>query len=295
MSDPLNRKILAVAFALAACFLCTTATPSAGLDAADAECPPYIWIAHGGQMRQPDGAVTQRYHIRGPGGAWPDCERGPDLRAVYHLRERFSREESVYIAAISCKNGDMHLDIDCGANARLELFVGGTCGRARYMAQTSQHLFGEASSGAARVPAPADASPGDAPRLNLTPSPGHYWMQTGETYQFNYTGGGSAVKAATILENQKRIADIPMSDDGAFAYIPPHDSRLDREGPSAFKDTVVLVEESGDGRRFAAAHTLLLHRSRTGHFRMGPGLVLFGGSAAFITLLVFYKRRSRSF
>ncbi|QTA90826.1 BadF/BadG/BcrA/BcrD ATPase family protein [Desulfonema magnum] len=71
-----------------------------------------------------------------------------------------------------------------------------------------------------------------------------------------------------------------------------HDPGLDKSGPQARKESLILIEETADGTDYATTFTLLLHRSLTGHLKLVPGLMLLGITAIITALFVIYKRRS---
>ena len=273
---------------------------------ADTECPTYVWIDYAEQVREKNGSLTQRYYIRNSGDIWPDCAHCPDFQAFYRLNgrpspkkhpyrfDRFSPKAGYYRTSITCDNGELYLDINFRTNARIELYIAGTCGRKKFLAQIAHPLFGKAPSGETRTQWPVAGLPADLPRLCLQPSRHNFYMQTGQTYQFSYTGKGTAVKSMSILENHKRLADVAMSPSGVFAYTPPHDPQLDRVGPYDVKETVALVEEATSDWDYATTHTLLLHRSFFAHLRLLPGLVLFGVTIMVFAVIVGYKRKNRN-
>jgi hypothetical protein len=270
------------------------------------ECPKCIWIECGEQIREKNGSLTQRYHIRNSDNSCLDCTHSSYLQALYrfHCRSasskkpyRFDRsfpKAGYWQAVITCDNGELYLDINSRTDTRIELYVFGTRGRKKLLAHISHFLFGKASpSDETRAHGPVAQLPADLPRLCLHPSCRNYYMQTGQTYQFTYTCKSTMAKTMSILENQKHLTEVAVSPKGTFDYMPPHDRQLDRAGPHEFKETVALIEETTAEWDYASTCTLLLNRSYLGHLRRLPGHILFG-----VTILAFVggvgcKRRHR--
>ena len=165
-----------------------------------------------------------------------------------------------------------------------------SCGRKQFLAHVIHPIFGKApcekpvQQGTAQLPR-------DLPQLSLGSKSRVTYMQTGRPYRFKYISKGTAGQTVSIFENQRQIASLPVSDDGGFAYTPPHDPKLDRSGPHDYKQTVVLVEETAAD--YAATQTLLLHRSYLAHNRLKPGLILFSATILVFSLTAVFKRKYR--
>ncbi len=269
---------------------------------AGTQCPTHIWIDCGEQTREKNGAVTQRYYIRNSDDICRNCTQPPDYKAFYRLKSstpkkpyRFDRsfpEADYSCALIRCDNGELYMDITSETNSHVQLYVYGTCGRKKLSAQITHPLFGKAPSEKKRTQEPVARLPEGFPTLNLHAAPRNFYMQTGQTYQFTYAGKGTTVSTMSILENHKQLAKVAVSPGGIFAYTPPHDPQLDRNGPNEVKETVALVEETTPQWDFATTHTLLLHRSYLAHLRLLPGLALFGVTILLFAAIVGYKRKN---
>ena len=255
--------------------------------ASGAECPQSLWLSLGERTRLSDGSLSQRYHLRRSGTGWPEDTLTPQLQAFYRLSGRNSSGQGLFPAPVTCREGDCSLDIRSTTFARFEVYVVGTCGQRRFMAQTVQTLFGKSSIAQPSVSESFNDPLMDLPQLSLTPSPSDYYMQTGRNYQFNYSGlGGGGVTVAVIEEHQRPVMALTMHSTGDFTYTPPHDARLDRLGQQAFKETVLLIEEFADNRQYATTFTLALHRSRLAHMSLLPGIGLFSLTAIVVLALV---------
>lgn len=280
----------------AAAIWCLCATPvllHAEGPLTDNDRAAYIWISYGRQTRQPDGSVTQRYHIRSTGILWPDGGACGALQAFYQVNSRFDQvARGYYPVPILCRQGDACLDITSRANVRIDLYVVGTCGHRQYTAHTTQSLAGKASPDTRKSSARTVDLPGGAARLRLRPSRYTYYMQTGVPYIFDFSGNDGTMKSAVVLENQKCIAELDFLPGNAVTYIPPHDPNLDRAGHYATKETIVLVKETSTDRMHADTYTLLLHRPVYGHCRLLPGIILFSaGGCVVLALAIAFRRR----
>ncbi len=268
-------------------------------------CPQYIWVDCSEEKRQTNGAVGQYYYIRHAGDAPRDCVNISDYTALYRFYERSAPKKyryrydrlapanGCYEAPVQCRNGELYFEISSPNNVMVEVFVIGTCGRRHFLAQVLHPLFGKASTENAPLERPLADLPEDLPRMRLGQSPFVTYMQTGQTYHFDYDPKGAGAGRVTVLEQQEPLATFVMSETGTFAYTPPHDPKLDRAGPRQYKQTVVLVEETAAGREYATTQTLLLHRSYVAHRRLTPGLLLFGTILATLSIIVVFKGKNR--
>lgn len=258
----------------------------------DNHCAAYLWIAFGRQVRQPDGSLTQRYHIRSNRTLWPNGDDCGDLQAFYRLNSRSVQTPRGYCSApVICNQGDAYLDITSKTNARIDLYMVGTCGRRQWTAHTTHPLFGKASPDT-REPSVRTADlPDGVARLRLRPSRHTPYMQTGTPYYFDCTGNDGTMKSAVIIENQKRIAELDILPGNVVAYTPPHDPNLDRAGHYATKEILVLVEATGKDRTHTDTFTLQLHRTVRGHHRLLPGIILFSAAGSVVLALVITRKR----
>ncbi|MCB2225873.1 MAG: hypothetical protein KQH53_04275 [Desulfarculaceae bacterium] len=193
--------------------------------------------------------------------------------------------------AIKYQAGAPCVDINTGRFSRIELHVSATCGKRRYRAATVIFMFGKSKK---ETTNPLPPSPGlrpPQPSIHLRPNRGHYWMQTGQTFRFVYQGSAKVPGVARVMENQRTEGSLAIDPQGAFSYIPPHDPELDRAEPSAFKQTVLLVNDATPQGMVASTFTLLLHRSRYGRHQMLPGLALFALVGLVVLCGVLRRRR----
>lgn len=272
---------------------------------AGSRCPHYLWIDCAQQSRHKNGAITQYYHIRHDADIRPEGLDARDVQVLYRFRIRSKPKKKPYgfdlmtpiagyysTPVIGDKDG-LHFTIKSEGNNIVEVFVVASCGRKQFLAHVLHPIFGKAPH---EKPAQQGVKlPPDLPRLRLGPkfSVRAMYMQTGRTFGFTYTPKGSAAPSVSILEDQQHVASLPVSDDGTFAYTPPHDPELDRSGPYDYKQTVVLVEETVATRDYAVTQTLLLHRSYMARNRLTPGLILFGAVFLVVVLMVVFNRKHR--
>nr|NJM04410.1 hypothetical protein [Desulfobacula sp.] len=271
---------------------------------ADTGCPDYIWIGCGEQTRVKNGAVTQRYYVRTDPDTCLNCTHGIDYQAFYQFQTSSKKQpyrfapslskEDYYRVPIQCGRDGLYFDITAETNTRIELYVFGTQGSKRLSAKIVHALFGKAPSRESRDRGEVSRLPEDFPDLRLRPSPGIYYMQTGQAYGLDYTGAGAQAGTLSVLENGQHIEDLSVSPDGGFSYTPPHDPKLDRAGSYEFKETVALVKEITPEGDYITSHTLLLHRSYLGRLRLQPGLALFGATILVFAGITGYYRNKRN-
>ena len=281
-------------FVLVALAHAATAFPVDAQNGGAVNCPAYVRVSCGKQIRHKNGAVTQRYHLCTDNPAGLACDARVECQAFYRFDHGIRPEEIFYQAPIACDGGGRHVDIYCSTNATLELIVVGRCGRKGYTSQIVHGLFGKAASAEMVGGARAGALPADLPRLHLRSSRHNAYMQTGQTYHFIYHGRDNAKVALSVFEEGRRLAEpFILGPDDDFAFTPAHDHRLERSGPYALKETVAVVQEETVETRHATSFTLLLHRSYTARLRLLPGLlVLCVAVAASIVMAFAFKRRS---
>ena len=243
----------------------------------DSLCPGYIWIAYGPRIKEKDGSLTQRFYIQAPDGCLNEPRAKKMNLTAFYLSRR-ARPMGPRLGrplAIKYNRGAPYLDINTGRFTRIELHVAATCGKQRYRAATVIFMFGKSGKETTNSLPPSPGLRPPQPYIHLRPDRGHYWMQTGQTFRFVYQGGGQNPGAARVMENQRTMGSVALDPQGAFSYIPPHDPRLDRAEPGAFKQTVLLLTEPTPQGMVASTFTLLLHRSRHGHDHLPAGLALF--------------------
>ncbi len=256
-------------------------------------CPAYLWIAYGPQIKEKDGSLTQRFYIQAPNGRLNETSaKEMKLTAFYLSRRARAKGPSLgRPLAVQYQHGAPYLDINIGRFSRIELHVSAACGRQRYRATTVIFLFGKSGK---KTINPLPPSPGlrpPQPYIHLRPERGHYWMQTGQNFRFVYQGGGKDPGMARVMEDRRTVGSIALDPQGAFSYTPPHDPKLDRAEPSAFKQTVLLLSEATPQGTVVSTFTLLLHRSRYGRHQMLPGLALFALVGFGVLWGVLRKRR----
>ena len=204
----------------------------------------------------------------------------------------FTPIDGYYSTPIICDKDGLYFTVKAEGNNIVEVYVVASCGRKQFSAYVMHPIFGKAPhekqdrQGMAQLPQ-------DLPRLRLGQKVRATYMQTGQTYHFEYTPKGPTAGTVSILEDQQHMASLPVSDVGKFAYTPPHDPKLDRSGPYDYKQTVVLVEETAAKRDYATTQTLLLHRSYIARSRLKPGLMLFSAVFLAVSLVVVFNRKYR--
>lgn len=268
-----------------------------GQAVSSADCPAFLWIAYGPQSKEKDGSLTQRFHIKGPDGYLAGQGDAKMSLSAFYLSRRARGKGPChrYPAAIKNEAGPPFLDITTGRFSRIELHVSALCGKRSYRAATVLFMFGKSGEQTTQpLPSAPELRPQE-PYLHLRPERGHYWMQTGQTFRFVYLGASKGSGVVRVMEEQRRVGSVEIDPQGAFSYTPAHDRKLDRAGPSASKQAVLLVEEPTAQGIVSNTFTLLLHRSRYGHHQLLPGLALFALVALGVLFCVMRKRKRSAF
>ena len=160
-----------------------------------------------------------------------------------------------------------------------------------YKAQTLCFLFGNSGRATTDSAQEIRQVAERKPYFHLAPKDSHYWMQTGETYRFDYEAAGTSDRVLRIFENQRHVETLEPDATGGFAYKPSHDPDLDTSGYQAYKEVVLLIEESTGQSEYASTFTMVLHRSRYGNQKLLPGIALFFLTGTLVALAVIHTRR----
>ncbi len=267
-----------------------------------AENPPLpcLWLHARERWVQPDGTVGQRYAIRLLGTESPAGQHCTGLRAFWRAVGRGNPPGGLfYPLPLRCKAAGCFADVHSPGPVFFEVLVQGRCGELSCSAQASGFLYGRKTASGPDAEATAPSKGYDPrPRLVLRPSPAHYYPQTGETYLFRYTApavpfaGEEGLHHArlNILSEQGTAIQEILPVNGEYSYTPAHEPALDRQGPEAAVERVLLVRERVNSGH-TATFTLRLHRSRTAHLHRRYGLALFAGVAVLTFTLVLARKK----
>ncbi len=259
----------------------------------------YLWLEFGQRVKEKDGALTLPLQINY--GRFPDQKKGlgelAGLRAFYTLTEKDNAGNRIfYEAEIEKNSGKCLVHIKSFKTNRFIVLVEGrkSAGEVRYcyLAKTSFILFGHSPSQRKKIrPVPSNEIDRQF-EIALTPEFSD-WPQTGNPVRMAPLFGKDHLreKVLYIFDENHGSGDIKTDKTGSCTYIPPDDKKLNWEGVTAFKQTVIVAEESKGNTNYLSSYTLLLHRSRTKNRRLLPGAGIFGATLAGVFLLVIAGRK----
>ena len=165
-----------------------------------------------------------------------------------------------------------------------------------YLAKTSFTLFGHSSSKRKYVK-PILSNEINRP-LEIYISPRfHYWPQTGNPVKITplFNKDYLARKVVCLFDENMPSMDIMTDEKGNYTYVPPEDKKLNWKGETAFKQAVIVAEETKGDIKYISSYTLLLHRSRFKNRKLLMGVVIFLGTMIGVFLLVIVKRKRLNF
>lgn len=259
----------------------------------------YLWIEFQECHKEKDGALTLPLQINY--GRFPDKKKEipefDSFRAFYSLNEKDDEGKRIfYEAGIEKNKGNYAVNIKSFKTDRFVVLVeakatrdGLTCW---YLAKTSFVLFGHSFLGRDKIrPVALDEI---NQRLDLLITPEfHYWPQTGDPVQIMPTFNKDylARKVICLFDENMPATDIVTDEKGNYIYAPPGDKKLNWKGETAFKQAVMVAEETRADMRYISSHTLLLHRSRSKNRKLLAGAGVFWGTGAGLFLFVIVKRK----
>lgn len=278
-------------FAFLLCWLVTPRATHGAFSPTD-NC---LWISPGNGVRNADGSVTLPLSIRY--GRFPagvgDLTSLRDLRVRYALASGDSWSLGEIGLEPARDRGVLRLRV--GAEQRLLLRVNAT---SREKGRTVHHhaLTWYQRAGRSGNGSPVSAPPGDPlhNELELSIAPRfHYWRQVGESLGIGISNRLSPASPTlvTILDEHLPVQRILVDPRQTTTWTPPDDHDLNSREERSGKETLLVAESDGSSTIFRTTTTLLLHRNRTGHHRLAPGLLTLGCSCGLTVLAVTVKRR----
>lgn len=277
----------------------------------------YLWIEYGPTVKEKDGAVTQRFYIR-PGcvaqGRRPAmpllkldaaCCMTPQpfpRQAQGGKQSRQDRPQAYGRLEIKNDAGIPYVDVTTGTFSVVHIRVTAQDKAVRMRAFTACTLFGGSNRSQERHSSVACVGHALRPAIRLTPAVHHYWMQTGQSYHFTYAGMGPNPTSAVIIDPDNgdgSFKTVSLDPENGLAVTPAHEPALDRAGPRASMEKVLLIREvDGDAQQkmeYRTTYTLNLHRSRYGHRKPAPGMALFFLAAASTAIVTVHARKGGPF
>ena len=259
-----------------------------------------LWIEFGKQIKERNGSVTQPLFIYY--GRFPDKKETPlkleALRGFYTLNEKDEKGENIFYAVDIERAGE-------AASIRINALKSNRCtvlveakrkfGEIThiYLAKAPFFLFGHCPSKKKEME--PVLSNGITERLKICTIPEHsVWPQTGIPVKFVLSFDKSALsgKKINIADENGSSVEVETGKAGKPVYIPPDDERLNRRGKTAYKQIVILAEETRKSTVYKSSYTLLLHPSRFGKRSFRFGISILAATVAIVFVIVGIRRKN---
>ncbi len=259
----------------------------------------YLWIEFGEYIKEKDGSLTLPLEINY--GRFPDNRKEnwqlDALSAFYTLTEKDDEGNKIfYEAEIEKAKGVYLVRIKSFKTDRFIVLIEGRKTQDetthRYLAKTSFILFGHSSTKRKKAkPAPSTEINRQF-EMSIAPEFSG-WPQTYNPVKIapSFSQHQSGEKAISIFDENQDPIEVKTDERGNYTYIPPDDKKLNWKGTTAFKQTVIVAEETKGYTTYISSYTLLLHRNRFKNRSPVLGAGIFWGSAAGMLLLVVAKRK----
>lgn len=263
----------------------------------------YLWIEFAECIKEKDGSLTLPLKINY--GSFPYKKKEvlefDSLRAFYTLaKEDDEGSWLFYETEIERGKGKNIVKIKSFTADRFIVFVEAkkTWGEAThcYFAKTSFTLFGHSSSKRKQIKPIALTEINRQLEIFTTPQ-FHYWPQTGNPIKIIplFNKDYLPLKVMYLFDENMPSIDIMTDEKGSYTYVPPEDKKLNWKGETAFKQAVIVTEETKGDIRYISSYTLLLHRSRFKNCKLLAGAVIFLGTMLSVFLFVIIKRKRFKF
>ncbi len=260
----------------------------------------YLWIEYGKQIKERNGSVTQPLSIYY--GRFPDKKEDvsglEDLKVFYTRNKKDENGENIFYAVdIEKDKKTSFVRINSLKTNRFTVVVKGKRSSGEqeynYLAKTSFFIFGHSPFNEKEIEPVLSGEISN--RLEICIAPEHSgWPQTGNHIKLTplFDKNRLCGKKIRIADENIDSVDVKTNDEGNFAYTPPDDKKLKRKWLTAYKQTVILLEETKGNTTYKSSYTLLFHRSRFGNRNLFLGRSIFAGTMA-VTFIVIAIRRRR--
>ena len=259
----------------------------------------YLWIEYGKQIKEKDGSRTQPLFIYY--GRFPD-KKGDvseleNLRVFYTLNKKNENAENIFYGAdIEKDKKTSFVKVNSLKSNRFTVLVKGKRNSGeqeyKYFAKASFVIFGHSPFKEKEIEPVLSNEISN--RLEIRIAPEHSgWPQTGNHVKLTplFDKDHLCEKKIHIADENINSVDVKTSDKGNFVYTPPDDKKLKRKWLTAYKQTVMLVEETKGNTTYKSSYTLLFHRSRFGSRNLVLGSGIFGGTMAVTFIVIAIRRR----
>ncbi|MFH1904202.1 MAG: hypothetical protein ABIK53_01575 [bacterium] len=290
----MEKKFLPIIFLVLLLFL-IGATSAYTLSSKD----DYLWIEYEKQIKEKNGSVTQPLSIHY--GRFPD-KKGDvsdleDVKVFYTLNKEDENGENIFYGAdIEKDKKTSFVRINSLKTNCVTVIVKGKRSSGEmeynYLAKASFFLFGHSPFKEKEIEPVLSDEIGN--RLEICIAPEHsYWPQTGDHVKLAplFDKNPLGKKKIHIADENKNPIDVETNDEGNFVYISSDDKKLRQKGLTAYKQTVILAEETEGNITYKSSYTLLFHRSRFGNRNLILGSSIFAGTMAVTFVIIAIRRR----
>lgn len=290
----MEKKLLPITIFLLLFFLIDT-TVAYTLSSKD----DYLWMEYGKQIKERNGSRTQPLSIYH--GRFSDRKRNvselEDLKVFYTRNKKDENGENIFYSMnIEKDKKTFFVRINSLKRNRFTVIVKGKRSfgeqEYKYLAKASFVIFGHSPFNMKKIePVLSDEINN---RLEICIAPEHSgWPQTGRRVKLTplFDKNPLIKKKIHIADENIASADVKTNDEGNFIYTPPDDKKLKRKWLTAYKQTVILVEETKGNTSYKTSYTLLFHRSRFGNRNLFLGKSIFAGTAILTFIIIAVRRR----
>ncbi|MBU0478851.1 hypothetical protein KKC91_09835 [bacterium] len=259
----------------------------------------YLWVEYGKQIKEKNGSVTQPLSIYY--GRFPDRKGDvsglKDIKVFYTLNKKNENGENIFYGAdIEEDKKTSFVRINSLKTNCVTVLVKGKRNfkgvECNYLAKASFLLFGHSPFKEKEIEPVLSDEISD--RFEICIAPEHScWPQTGNHVKLTplFDKNHLCKKKIHIADENKNPIDVETNDEGNFVYISSDDKKLRQKGLTAYKQTVILAEETEGNIIYKSSYTLLFHRSRFGSRNLILGGSIFAGTIAVTFIIIAVRRR----
>ena len=255
----------------------------------------YMWLTVGDLTKEKDGTISRYFtvHTASLDGLQPAEIKGLAVFYRIYTTSRYSgptKNTEWRACTLQERHGKLSIRAHSGQYGMAQVFITGMVGGKCCFAQADVFMFPVRNRFAKVFPSASETAPAwpDTYPVAMVETP-NYWPQTGREITFRWMYLDTDISSVRVMDGGRFITTFPVSD--VYAYTPSDNPQLNHLGTRAWKNIVFLAASD----KASYAFTTVVHRSRTEHMKLWPGLGV-TVSAAFLTLLgiiLIRKKRGR--
>ncbi len=249
--------------------------------------PDILWFEYGSMIKEKDGSVTQEFGLY----------TGDFIKEKTPLKSADSLEVYCSVDGKSFLKPELKEILDgyvirvtTFGMHRFTLYADVLLENSRCYAKTDFMLYGpdkkEKLTGALEH---------ETPFYEIEVKGRSYWPQTGLKLKIQTLAEGRPDTGREVFVMDKNFGITALSTDkkGEALYIPPEDKELNRQGETAFKESIIAAHCLENKKQCTATYTLLLHRSRYGNnnYVLGSGIAMF----SFLSVFAWISHKRKKF